>query len=302
MRTAGRMQTGVVLGVCMILCLTMVGCGGSAPEPATEVTPTPEDPYGTVTALFHTAVIMAQFTPVPTSTPTPVPPTATPFPPGFTPTLSTPQITQTAFAGTLEALTHSDLTAPISITLPEGWVSNNFNLPLVWLDEVRTVPFTYYSGPLADGQATIAVLWGFDNITPVELPALAAPETIDMFDLWSDGVRLLVTGLLEPGCNPGLDVEREFTVGDRSAVGSYFAAIECPETPDISGWFAILEVDDLNFAFFVYFEPRDRLTGDILQQMQSIIDTVRFDLSQLPTKMPAPPPTLSIFLSPTPTP
>lgn len=286
----------------VILSLMMVSCGGSAPEPTTEIAATPENPQGTITALFQTAVIVAQFSPVPTSTPTPVPPTATPFPPGFTPTLSTPQVTQTAFAGTLEAMVQSDLSAPISISLPEGWVTNNLNLPLVLFDQMKTVPFTYYAGPLADGQATIAVLWGFENLTPVDLEAMATDDQIDMFDLWSDGVRLLVTGLLEPGCNPGLDVEREFTVGGIPAVGSFFAAIECPETPDVSGWFAVLDIDDLNFAFFVYFEPRDRLTGDVLEEMQAIIDTVRFDLSLLPTTMPGLEPTFAVFLSPTPTP
>lgn len=291
------MRRTVWVWVSVLLCLMLVGCGGNAPEPTPNITATAtlENPNGTITALFETAVIVAQFTPVPTSTPTPVPPTATPFPPGFTPTLPTQDMTLTSSSVTLEAMIQSDLNAPITISLPQGWVTNNFNLPLLLGDMLSTVPFTYYAGPMADGQATIAVLWGFDNITPVDL---SSEEDLEVINLWSDGVRLLVTGLLEPGCNPGLDVERDFMVGDREAVGSFFSAVECPESPDISGWFAVLEIEGLNFAFFVYFEPRDRFTGDILQQLQAIIDTVRFDLSLLPAVVP----TFPVVLSPTPTP
>jgi hypothetical protein len=280
------MRLSALASLIILFSLAALAACGGAPAPAATASPdaalATDNPGGTITALFQTAVIIAQFTPVPSSTFTPPPPTATPYPPGFTPTPPTPDATATASAGTLEALVQSDLSAPLTIAVPSGWFSNNFNLPLVLFDVIMPVPFTYYAGSMAGGTATIAVLWGFENITPVDL----ADEEIELFNLWSDGVRLLVTGLLEPGCTPGLDDQREFSVGGRPAVGSLFSVVDCPDSADIAGWFAVLDVDGLNFAFFVYYEPREGFDETVQAQFQSILDTVRFDLSLLPTVSP----------------
>lgn len=247
----------------IFLCvLTFLTACGAAPEP-------------TLTPLIITA------TPDPTLV---APSTATP-PPSLEPTFTvtpiipfTPTPDLLAEAPTLQAMLGSDMVAPIVFNLPEGWVTNSFVMPVPDLGQESNIPFTYYSGPVTGGTGTIVVLWGYPSIFPLSL-AEVNPTIEGRF--WADGLRLLYLAVLEPDCQVSLDVERTFKVGGLDAVGTYFAAFECPETPDTRGWFAVLQHEDVNFAFYTYADPMDILNGPALNELQAMLDRLRIDLSLL---------------------
>lgn len=248
-----RVRIGVILSGWLLL---LAACGASTPE-VIVVTATPEP----------TLVPSSTFTPqpIPSATFTPITP--------FTPT---PDVV--AEAPTLRALLESEVVAPLRVSVPAGWVSNSFILPVQDLGADTNLPFSYYSGPVTGGVGTIVVLWGFPNIFPRSL-AEASTEIESL--LWADGLRLLYFAVLDIECNIGRDDERMFSVGGQPAVGSYFAAVACPGVQDVRGWFAVLRHEGVNFAFYTYVEPMDALNGPALGELQAILDTVQLDLTLL---------------------
>ncbi len=249
-------------GMISLLCLWSAAC---APAPAPTSTPLPPSQ-----------------TPVPTSTSTPEPTATLTFTPQPTlpPQTPSPGVTRIP----LEPLIRTDLSAPLTIDLPETWtVLFEDALPMQEGAGIGMLPFSVYTGPVQGGTGFISVIWAFPNITscvPEIIPGMVGSEPV--VNLRSDGLRLLYLAMVEPGCRLGTD-DRTFMVGDREAEGGYFAAEDCPELPDVRGWFAALQVENINFAFYVYAEPIQAMDDPAVRAaLQAIMDTIRFDMSLLP--------------------
>jgi hypothetical protein len=101
--------------------------------------------------------------------------------------------------------------------------------------------------------------------------------------------------VLDPGCNIGVDVDREFKIGAGYGAGAYFAATDCPDLPDgtprlsdTKGWFVVTQQHDeatgidLNFAFYIYTDPAAAVDGAALGELQTMMDSIVFDLAMLP--------------------
>ena len=121
------------------------------------------------------------------------------------------------------------------------------------------------------------MLWAFENVVTYN-PVTGAPGELN---LHADGLRLLRFVVLEPGCVVGTDVERGFEIGELPATGTFFSAIGCEETVDTRGWFAVLQQDNVNFAFYVYTEPLEAMNGIAMAELQDIVDTVTFHVQEM---------------------
>jgi hypothetical protein len=126
---------------------------------------------------------------------------------------------------------------------------------------------------------TIVLLWGFPNIGD-PFPDNGSPVAPD---LWVDGLRLLRIAVLEQGCNIGTGEQRSYRVGLLLGTGAQFSAVECPELPGTRGWFAGVQEKGLNFVFYAYAEGEPvvdpahiEVFNQAAQEMQAILDTVRF--------------------------
>jgi hypothetical protein len=177
----------------------------------------------------------------------------------------------------LSLLLNQAITPPIHIDLPRDWLFGYDTLLVPDLDGLRPVPFALYTGPVDGGQGFIVLLWGFPNITS----GSPASDHYGQTNLWIDGLRLLRLVILEQGCNIGTDLQREYPLGDRTAAGTQFAAIDCPELPDTRGWFAGTSQSGVNFLFYMYTDPIEAMDGTAPAAMQAILDTVRIDLDLL---------------------
>jgi hypothetical protein len=147
------------------------------------------------------------------------------------------------------------------------------------------LPFTIYRGPVTGGTGYIALIWGFRNVTT----ATPLQEGGAQVFLRGDAIRLLNMALIDPGCNIGIDDDREFIVAGEPAIGAYFAAVDCPPLEDgspalddIRGWFAITQRENVNFAFYTYTEPVEALDGPAQQELQTMVENLRIDFSLLP--------------------
>jgi hypothetical protein len=247
-----------------------------------------------------------------------------------TPTLAfIPIITQTsdpALQATARAEAENQLNiiqtsfgAPIRVDLPQGWQVANAALPLsegvdvgliavVPTEQIPEItasapasateeadatsgslgflPFTIYRGPVTGGMGNITVIWGFRNVTT----ATPLQEGGAQLFLRGDAIRLLNMALIDPGCNVGIDEDREFIVAGEPAIGAYFASADCPPLPDgspplddIRGWFAITQRENVNFAFYTYTEPVEALDGPAQQELQAIVENLEIDFSLLPS-------------------
>lgn len=200
--------------------------------------------------------------------------TATPTPnPDITPEV-TPEIESVTIE--IEASEGQEIDPPLTIDLPEGWVSLNSTLVIQDITGLRILPYTIYAGLVNEdtGIGYIVLLWGFSNVALMPDSDNTTEVKINPF---MDGLRLLRLALLEPECTVGTDVEREYPIGDQLGYGTGFAAVGCPQTEDTRGWFVSLNVDNLNFAFYVYAEPLASMDG-AEDELQAILDTVRFDI------------------------
>jgi hypothetical protein len=181
----------------------------------------------------------------------------------------------------LEPLMGDRVPPPLTIDLPDGWRMGYDVLLLRDIDAIRNIPLAVYTGPVTGGQGTIVLLWGFPNLV-IASPVLGeiAP------DLWADGTRLLRLAIVESGCNIGTDLRRTYSIGGLQAVGTQFAAVNCPELPDTRGWFAGLQQFNLNFIFYAFAEPLEALNGPAEAELQAILDSVRFVRPPTPTPDP----------------
>lgn len=172
---------------------------------------------------------------------------------------------------TLPPVQNQEIPPPLTLTLPEDWRTRHDILLLGDVDGMRSIPFSYYSGPVTGGTGNIALLWGFPNLV-VGNPFDTASIQVDLF---TDGLRLLRLAVIEQGCNIGTDLRREYSVGGLTAVGTQFSAVTCPETADTRGWFAGLQQNDINFEFYVFTDPIEAIDG-ARAELQAILDSVRF--------------------------
>lgn len=220
-------------------------------------------------AVFGLSIISAQGnpTPVPTSTSTP-PPMATLDPAA--------QLTATATPVLISPLLGLPIQPPLTIELPDDWRYAYNAFIYADLDgRIETVPFAYYEGPVTDGTGTIVLLWGFDSVVN---PFAAQQAT----NPWLDGLRLLRLVIMDHSCNIGTAPQREYSVGGLDATGTQFSAVDCPEgIPDTRGWFAALNVDEVNFAFYMYIDPLPPAGTPAEFDLQAILDTVEFDVGSL---------------------
>lgn len=236
----------------------------------------------TILTITLLVILAACGKPAPTAVPgTPKPtlvPSATLLPtiqnsPTDEPTL-TPS--ETPIPATYETHFGEAVPPPISITLPAGWQSGSDAIILP-SDQYRSVPIAVYRGPVTGGTGTIVLLWGFPNmaVNPFDSDQNALKQV-----LWGDGLRLLRLAVLEQGCNVGTDLQRDFPIGDLVGSGTGFSAVSCPELPDTRGWFVAVQVNRINFAFFVYAEPIKAM--DTAQdELQAILNSVRFHVPEV---------------------
>lgn len=209
-------------------------------------------------------------TPVPSSTPTEAA-TATPPPPTATPEA---EETEEVVVLPVTPLAGSADPPPLSITLPDGWQRGYDTFAMFDIDTLRAVPLAVYRGPVTGGTGTIILLWGFPSLMSA---GFTLPGTPTGPDIWVDALRLFRLALVDAGCNPGTDVQREYRVGGQTATGTQFAIVDCPESADTRGWFAGLQEGGLNFVFYVYAEPLAAM--DAAQaELQAILDSVVFQL------------------------
>jgi hypothetical protein len=161
---------------------------------------------------------------------------------------------------------------PLDINFPPGWGYRYDNYALPDVDGLRSVPIAYYEGPVTGGTGKILIFWAFPNmVDPFSQPG----EPVAEADLWSDGLRLFRLAMVDRGCNSGTDLQRIYRIGNQSASGTQFSIIDCPDSPDTRGWFAGVQVKNINFVFFVYAEPIESMTvAD--DELQAILDTVVF--------------------------
>ncbi|MFN8372234.1 MAG: hypothetical protein U0694_05075 [Anaerolineae bacterium] len=189
--------------------------------------------------------------------------TATPDP------LLTP--TETPLVVQIEPLTADGIAPPFAISLPPDWEAYYTNYILRDVGGLLALPLTVYRGPVTGGTGYIAVLWAFPNLSGAN-PLQPDASQVDLF---ADGSRLLRLAVLEQGCNIGTDLQRQYTVGGQTAVGTQFSAVTCPETADTRGWFAGLQVNDLSFLFYVYTDPITAIDPS-RAGLQAVLDSVRF--------------------------
>ncbi|MBZ0291396.1 MAG: hypothetical protein K8L99_02405 [Anaerolineae bacterium] len=230
----------------LLLCGLVLLAACSGPEPTPTLTPVPSS-----TATVET-------TPLPTDTATPDP---------NIPATETPIVLEiTPLAGNADP-------PPLDITLPEDWRRGYDTLALADIDTLRAIPLAVYQGPVTGGTGTIVLLWGFPNLVAGSPIGSNTPTP----DIWVDALRLFRLAMVDQGCNPGTDLQRDYTVGNRSATGTQFAIVECPESTDTRGWFAGLRVQDINFVFYSYVEPIEA-ADTALDELQAILDSVVFHL------------------------
>lgn len=158
---------------------------------------------------------------------------------------------------------------PFTMTLPEGWGEAHMLVPISSVYLQGTLPVSLYQGNFADGTfGFIWVVWGFPNVT--------SPGSTDL-NLYADGLQLM-RGVIFDSANCVISLgseRRQYQVGGLEAVGTIYSVTECPEVNDTAGFFAALEADGGNFAFFVGVEPVDT-TDTGLPQIQAILDGVQF--------------------------
>lgn len=283
-----------VLSTCMFLLLALAACGG-APQPtavaqatlvpsltATNGSDVQAAVDATVTALVAQQALSTLDTPPPNVT----------FVPDFT---LTP--TEAPLVITLPPTTGDKVPPPLEITLPQGWQAGYDAQVLADVEpnKFRVIPVAVYSGPVSGGTGSIIVYWGFPNLVTPTTDVMAAAAmgmtaqaTVEP-DLWSDGVRLLRSAVIESDCNIGVDVRRTYRLGLLSAEGTQWSAVSCKSgLPDTRGWFAGVQDSGVNFVFYVFTDPitaMDTSSGEL----QSILDTVRFRVDTLTLTPPAAP-------------
>jgi hypothetical protein len=211
-------------------------------------------------------------TPLPTATLPPLP-SATPFVmPTLIPTQTALPVTPSSTPIIVEPFSGEGSPPPLTLSLPAGWNTHYDTVVYRDVSGIVEQPLALYFGPITGGSGTIVVLWNYIGVTtgnPFD-PAYGQEN------LWIDGLRLLRLLIVEIGCNIGTDVQRGYTVGGLSAIGTQWSAVGCPEDmADTRGWFAGIDVNDTKTLFYMYADPITAMdTGK--NELQAILDSVVF--------------------------
>ncbi|MCS6836724.1 MAG: hypothetical protein NZ750_12000 [Anaerolineae bacterium] len=232
----------------VLLALLLAACGASTPT----LTPSPA--------------------PSPTTAPTETPYRRPTLPPTFTPPPGSPspiaQITETTIF--VSPLLGSAPPPPLALTLPEGWRFGYDTIVFQDLGTFTDVPLALYEGPVTGGQGVIVLLWNFPSFVPFSASNPARPN------LWLDGLRLLRLLVFDASCNLGTAPQRAYSIGGREAVGTTFSAVDCDDAPNTRGWFAGLQVDGINYLFYVYVDPIEAMDGQAAFDLQAVLDSVEW--------------------------
>jgi len=212
-----------------------------------------------------------------------------------------PEATEEPLELIIEPAEGQEIPPPIEIDLPDAWQRGNGTALVQDVLGLQLVPFTVYTGPVSDGTGFIVVLWGFESTGMGDInfdEQTNAPVYEADVRPYLDALRLLRFAVIGTDCVPGIEPERDFSIGGETVRGANFSAYQCDETFDTRGWFLGTRQDGLNFAFYMYTEPIDAMTGDAPFELQTILDTIDFQVQEfresLPTVTPTPP------VSPTP--
>lgn len=259
-----RPRTIFPLAAALGLVIGLAACGGAAATP----TATPNVPTRTL---------------VPTSTSTPAS-TANPTAEATAEGTFDPALIPTQIIVTVEPVTGQRLPPPLDIALPDGWAFGYDAVVLRDLDGLRIYPVAIYQGAVTGGIGNIVVVWGFAPI------AAGNPLTgVAEVNLWGDGLRLWRLLITEIGCVVGTDLQRDYVIGGRPAVGTQVSVVQCPEEPDAAGWFGGLNVDGINFLFYAFTDTQ-AILGPAADELQAILDTVVFRVDEYriatPTALP----------------
>ncbi|TVR24345.1 MAG: hypothetical protein EA396_01660 [Anaerolineaceae bacterium] len=180
----------------------------------------------------------------------------------------------------LEAAEGQEIDPPITLELPDDWLSANSTVAIQDVFGLQLVPFTVYAGPVTGGEGFIIVLWGYEStgtFNPITQESNVSP--------YLDALRLFRLAIIGGDCVPGVDVQQEFSVGDEVGIGANFSAYRCEATLDTRGWFVGLEVDGVNMGIYVYTEPIDVMDGIAPQELQAILDSAEFDVDGLRVRL-----------------
>lgn len=187
----------------------------------------------------------------------------------------------------LNPLLNLQIAPPLEITLPEGWQFGYDNLVYEDIDgEIDSVPIAVYRGLIegtdSAGQSVettgwIILVWGYDSVIAAN-PFLPPSGS---FNPWLDGQRILRLLVFSNECVIGLAPQREYSIGELEATGTTYSVINCPnDEPDTRGWFAAVNVDGINFAFYLYADPLQGTNSPFEFALQSILDTVVFKVAE----------------------
>lgn len=192
--------------------------------------------------------------------------TTTPSPspsPTFTPDLSaTPSATSTP-------PTIREAEPPLlTLDLPPGWEELHLLVPIESAYAEGDIIMSVYEGPLAEGSiGHIWILWRFFRVLPSD----------DDLSLFPEGL-LYLRSLLFSDCNIGVFPENRmnYSIGGQEAVGTIFSAVDCSDgSADVAGWFATLNYEGENYAFYMAVEPAEAYQ-DARNTLRDLIQTVRF--------------------------
>jgi len=226
---------------------------------STSATPSPE-PTSTAATAAPVTTPTEPVTPRPSRTPTEPAPTSTARP-------TSAAIVPDDAATPTEARIFPGTPPPLSLDLPAGWEAAHILLPFRTPVSVSEVPLSLYEGPLSGGATGhLYLFWGFPNVT--------GPS--GEIDLWTDALQILRGSLVDQSCNLGIDLDpKTYQVGAHEAVGSLFSAVECEGEPDTAGFFAALQVEGGNYAFFFAVEPPGAF-ADQFPALRAALESVRF--------------------------
>jgi hypothetical protein len=197
---------------------------------------------------------------------------------------------------------------PLDIKLPPNWKYGYQVLPIRDRLVQAAMNVAIYRGPVQGGIGTIILLWGFPSLGPP--PTISAAQVLgtpvsgtlspdlQRQMLWADGLRLLQGTVVDITCNVGNHSRSEFQIGGQTAIGEYFAAVQCQGEPDATGWFAALNQFGGNFIFYVTIEPPEAYNNG-RSEVQKILDTVVF---RRPGETPVGPPPTNTGVAATTTP
>ena len=212
----------------------------------------------------------------PTAAPTQPRPTLTPAEPTRAPVTPTVRPTSAAIeppdaATPTEAKIFPGTPPPLTLDLPPGWQAAHILLPFRTPVTVSEVPMSLYEGALPGGASGhLFLFWGFPNVT--------GPS--GEIDLWTDALQILRGSLVDPSCNLGIDLApKPYMVGGHEAVGTLFSAVDCEGEPDTAGFFAALQIEGGNYAFFFAVEPPGAF-ADQFPALRAVLESVRFEAAE----------------------